>query len=72
MKAQVRFEWRNLEEPEPIQDAAWVIKTALQEAGYTVASFPEVQGVWDEDKPAHAGGPWNETRIPHEEIHEKD
>ncbi len=68
MRAQVKFEWRNLEEPEPIQDAAWVIKTALQEAGYTVASFPEVQGVWDEDKPAHAGGPWDETRLPHEEI----
>ena len=23
---------------------------------------------WDEDKPARLGGPWNETRLPHEEI----
>ena len=68
MRAQVKFEWRNLEEPEPIQDAAWVIKTALQKAGYSVASAPDVQGVWDEDKPAHLGGPWDETRLPHEEI----
>jgi hypothetical protein len=68
MKAQVKFEWRNLADPESHQDAAWVIKNALQAAGYTVASFPEVQGAWDEDKPARAGGPWNETRLSHEEI----
>jgi len=68
MRAQVKFEWRNLEEPEGHQDAGWVIKNALQAAGYSVASMPDVQGVWDEDKPAHAGGPWNETRLPHEEV----
>jgi len=71
MKAQVKFEWRWLEEPDTIQNPAWVIKNALQAAGYTVVSFPDVQGVWDEDKPAHAGGPWDETRIPHEEITEE-
>ena len=68
MRAQVKFEWRNLEEPEGHQDAGWVIKNALQAAGYSVASMPDVQGVWDEDKPAHLGGPWDETRLPHEEI----
>ena len=68
MKAQIKFEWRQLEEPEPIQDAAWVIKTALQQAGYCVTSFPEVQGVWDEDKPKYAGGPWGENRLPHEMV----
>ena len=68
MRAQVKFEWRNLEEPEGHQDAGWVIKNALQAAGYSVASMPDVQGVWDEDKPAHAGGPWDETRLPHEEV----
>jgi hypothetical protein len=52
MRLQVKFEWRNLEEPEPIQDAAWVIKKALEAAGYTIAGFPEVQGVWDEDWPS--------------------
>jgi len=68
MKAQVKFEWRWNEEPETIQDAAWVIKKALQAAGYSVASHPDVQGVWDEDKPARLGGPWDETRLSHEEI----
>ena len=72
MRAQVKFEWRNLEEPENHQGAEWVIKNALQAAGYTVASFPEVQGVWDEDKPARAGGPWDETRLPHEELHSEN
>jgi hypothetical protein len=72
MRAQVKFEWRNLEEPESHQDPAWVIKNALQAAGYSVARLPDVQGVWDEDKPAHLGGPWDETRLPHEEIHEKN
>ena len=70
MRAQVKFEWRNLEEPEGHQDAGWVIKNALQAAGYSVASMPDVKGIWDEDKPAHLGGPWDETRIPHEEITE--
>ena len=68
MKAQVKFEWRQLDEPEPIQDAAWVIKKALEAAGYCVVSMPDVQGVWDEDKPVIAQGSWNETRIPHENI----
>ena len=68
MKAQVKFEWRWKEEPEGLQRAEHVIKEALIAAGYRVNGFPEVQGVWDEDKPAHAGGPWNETRLPHEEI----
>jgi hypothetical protein len=68
MKAQVKFEWRQLSEPESHQGAEWVIKNALQAAGYCVTSFPEVQGVWDEDKPARAGGPWDETRLPHEEV----
>jgi hypothetical protein len=72
MKAQVKFEWRQLQEPEGYQDPAYVIKNALQAAGYSVASMPDVKGIWDEDKPAHLGGPWDETRIPHEEIHEKN
>ena len=71
MKAQVKFEWRWQEEPNTIQDPAWVIMNALQAAGYSVASMPDVQGVWDEDKPARAGGPWDETRLPHEEITEE-
>jgi hypothetical protein len=41
---------------------------ALKEAGYSVASAPDVQGVWDEDKPVQLGGPWDETRMPHEEV----
>jgi len=68
MKAQVKFEWRNLKEPEGHQDPAYIIGNALKEAGYSVANFPQVQGVWDEDKPAHLGGPWDETRLSHEEI----
>jgi len=68
MKAQVKFEWRWQEKPDTIQDPAWVIKNALQAAGYSVASHPDVQGAWDEDKPKHLGGPWDETRIPHEEV----
>ena len=65
MKAQVRFEWRKKNEPD--LNPEFLVKTALKAAGYTVGHI-EVQGVWDEDKPAHAGGPWDETRIPHEEI----
>jgi hypothetical protein len=68
MRAQVKFEWRQLHQPEGYQDPAYVIMNALKEAGYSVASAPDVQGVWDEDKPAHLGGPWDETRLPHEEI----
>ena len=44
-----------------------MVKTALKAAGYTVGHI-EVQGVWDEDKPAIAQGPWDETRLPHEDI----
>ena len=66
MKAQVKFEWRNLEEPEGHQDPAYIIGNALKQAGYSIANFPQVQGTWDEDKPAHLGGPWNETRLPHD------
>ncbi len=68
MKAQVKFEWRQLQEPEGHQDPAYVIMNALKEAGYSVASTPDVKGIWDEDKPAHLGGPWDETRLSHEEI----
>jgi len=68
MRAQVKFEWRQLQEPESYQSPAYVIGNALKEAGYSVASFPDVQGAWDEDKPAHLGGPWDETRLPHEEV----
>lgn len=68
MKARVKFEWRKHREPENYEDAAWVIKNALKAAGYSVAEHPDVYGVWDEDKPARVGGPWDETRIPHEEI----
>jgi len=68
MKLQVKFEWRKLEEP---QDSAaspeFLIRTALKCAGYHVGHI-EVQGVWDEDKPARAGGPWDETRLPHEDV----
>jgi len=60
MKAQVKFEWRKYREPENYEDAAWVIKNALQAAGYSVASMPDVQGVWDEDKPERLGGKWDE------------
>ena len=68
MKAQVRFEWRWKEEPEGLQRAEHVIKEALIAAGYRVNGFPEIQGVWDEDKPKIVGGPWDETRLPHEMI----
>ena len=68
MKAQVKFEWRKKEEPEGHQDPAYIIGNALKEAGYSIANFPQVQGTWDEDKPAHLGGPWNETRLPHDVI----
>ena len=68
MRAQVKFEWRQLHQPEGYQDPAYVIMKALQDAGYVVGRPVEIQGVWDEDKPAHVGGPWDETRLPHEEI----
>ena len=68
MRAQVKFEWRQLHQPEGYQDPAYVIMNALKEAGYSVASLSDVQGVWDEDKPVQLGGPWDETRMPHEEV----
>ena len=65
MELKVNFEWRHKEEPH--LDAEFLVKTALKAAGYTVGHI-QVQGVWDEDKPAIAQGPWDETRLPHEEI----
>ena len=56
MRAQVKFEWRQLQEPEGYQDPAYVIMNALQAAGYSVANMPDVQGVWDEDKQKY--DPW--------------
>ena len=54
MKLKVNFEWRQKEEPH--LDAEFLVKTALKAAGYTVGHI-QVQGVWDEDKPAIAQGP---------------
>jgi hypothetical protein len=65
MKLKVNFEWRRKDEPD--LDPEFLVRTALKAAGYTVGHI-EVQGVWDEDKPAIAQGPWDETRIPHEDI----
>ena len=59
------FEWRKKDEPE--QSAEFVIQDALKKAGYHVDRV-FVYGVWDEDKPKFPGGPWDETRLPHEEI----
>ena len=55
MRAQVKFEWRQLHEPEGYQDPAYVIMNALQKAGYSVANMPDVQGVWDEAGLGEAG-----------------
>ena len=68
MKASIKFEWRQLHEPDNHQDPAYVIANALRAAGYSVAESAQVQGVWDEDKPARVGGPWDETRLPHEDV----
>ena len=65
MKLKVNFEWRRKDEPD--LDAEFLVKTALKAAGYTVGHI-QIQGVWDEDKPVIAQGPWDETRIPHENI----
>ena len=65
MKASVNFEWRKKDEPD--QPAEFYIRTALRAAGYTVGHVA-VQGAWDEDKPKIAGGKWDGTRLPHEEI----
>jgi|TARA_R110002110_G_C12932086_1_gene668449 hypothetical protein len=72
MKAQVKFEWRKLEEPEAHEDPSYIIMKALQAAGYFVGRPVQVQGVWDEDKPLKPGGPWDETRLPHEELHSEN
>ena len=65
MRANLNFEWRKKDEPD--LSAEFVIRTALKSAGYTVGHIA-VQGVWDEDKPAQPQGPWDETRLPHEEV----
>ena len=65
MKSTVTFEWRKKEAPDT--PAEFYIRTGLKAAGYTVTHVA-VQGAWDEDKPKIAGGKWDETRLPHEEI----
>jgi len=65
MRASFNFEWRKKDEPE--QSAEFVIQDALKKAGYHVDRV-FVYGVWDEDKPKFPGGPWDETRLPHEEV----
>jgi hypothetical protein len=65
MKLKVNFEWRKKNEPD--LNPEFLVKTALKAAGYTVGHI-QIQGVWDEDKPVIAQGPWDETRIPHENI----
>ena len=65
MKLRVNFEWRKKDEPE--LDPEFLVRTALKASGYTVGHI-SVQGAWDEDKPAMPQGPWNEDRLPHEEI----
>ena len=65
MKIKINIEWRKKEEPELPPE--FVVRTALKAAGYTVGHIA-VQGVWDEDKPARAQVPWDENRLPHEEV----
>ena len=65
MKASFNFEWRKKDEPDQL--AEFVIQDALKKAGYHVDRV-FVYGVWDEDKPKFPGGPWDETRLPHEEV----
>ena len=55
------------DEPETIQEPEYVIRKALDAAGYYVGHIA-VQGVWDEDKPIQPGGKWDASRVPHEEI----
>ena len=65
MKVKINIEWRkSKQEPEAPE---YVIRDALKMAGWTVGHI-EVQGVWDEDKPATPQGPWNQDRLPHEWI----
>ena len=65
MKIKINIEWRKKEEPELPPE--FVVRTALKAAGYTVGHIA-VQGGWDEDKPARPQGPWDENRLPHEEV----
>ena len=65
MKIKINIEWRKKEEPE--LGPEFVVRKALKAAGYTVGHIA-VQGGWDEDKPAKPQGPWNENRLPHEEV----
>ena len=65
MKIKINIEWRKKEEPE--LGPEFVVRTALKAAGYTVGHIA-VQGVWDEDKQARPQGPWDENRLPHEEV----
>jgi len=67
MKAQLNLQWRKKDEPEKIQEPEYVIRKALDAAGYYVGHIT-VQGVWDEDKPIQPGGKWDASRVPHEEI----
>ena len=67
MKEQLNLQWRKKDEPEKIQEPEYVIRKALDAAGYYVGHIA-VQGVWDEDKPQFPGGKWDETRLPHSEI----
>ena len=65
MKVKINIEWRkSKQEPEAPEN---VIRDALKMAGWTVGHI-EVQGAWDEDKPATPQGPWNQDRLPHEWI----
>jgi len=65
MKVKINIEWRKIDEPEFSPEE--IVRKALKAAGWTVGHIA-VQGVWDEDKPARVGGPWDETRLPHEDV----
>ena len=65
MKIKINIEWRKKEEPEPIQEAEYVVRRALIEAGYDVGHI-FVQGDYLEDK---AKIPFsNGDTFPHEEV----
>jgi len=59
MKVKINIEWRKKEEPG--LDPEFLVRTALKSAGYHVGHV-ETQGVWDEDKPKFAHGPWPDFR----------
>ena len=65
MKVKINIEWRKIDEPEFSPEE--IVRKALKAAGWAVGHIA-VQGVWDEDKPARVGGPWDETRLPHEDV----